>query len=64
MPGIPGHVGDNFLRPVYEDLHALTERSIPKTKQAYFSEINLSERIRLCLRWWMDALTLSLAKQS
>jgi len=63
-PATPGNIGAAFLRPVYEDLHLLTEKSRPQTKQAYFSEMSLSERSRLCLHWWMDALRLGLTKQS
>ena len=37
---------------------------MPQTKHAYFSEMNLSEWIHLCLHWWMNALTLGLTKQS
>ena len=52
----PGNIRATFLRLVYDDLHSLTDKNIPQTKQSYFCAMNFSMRSRLCLQWWMDAL--------
>ena len=32
VPATPGNIGATFLRPMYDDLHSLTETQIPQTK--------------------------------
>ena len=64
VPATPGNIGAALLRPVYFDLHAISTNSLPNTKQAYFSIMDLSERSRLCLQWWVEALSCGLHKQS
>ena len=61
VPATPGNIGATFLRPVYDDLHAMPFKVSPQTKQAYFCAMNISERSRLCVKWWIDALTLGLS---
>ena len=63
VPATPGNIEATFLRLVYEDLHDLTDKMLPQTKQSYFCAMNLSVSSRLCLKWWMDALILGLSKQ-
>ena len=62
VPAAPVNIGANFLRPMYDDLHSLTDKQILQTKQSYFCAINLSIRIRQCLQWWVDALVLGLSR--
>ena len=64
VPATPGNIGATFLRPVYEDLHLLSSRTALQTKESYFYEMDLSERSRICLRWWIDALSLGLHRIS
>ena len=64
VPATPGIIGATFLRPVYEDLNALVDKSGLQTKQSYYCVMNLSKRSQLCLQCWMDAITLGLNRQS
>ena len=51
VPATPGNIGAALLRPVYLDLHTISTTSIPNTKQAYFTIMDLSERSKICLQW-------------
>ena len=64
VPATPGNIGATFLRPIYDDLHNMPLNSGHQTKDDYFCAMNLSERSRLCLFWWIEALKLGLSKQS
>ena len=62
VPATPGNIGATFLRPVYEDLHLLSATTGPQTKESYFQHMHLSERSRMCLEWWIEALSLGLQR--
>ena len=64
VPATPGNIGAALLRPVYFDLHTSATSSLPNTKEAYFSIMDLGDRSRACLQWWVDALSCGLQKQS
>ena len=64
VPATPGNIGAALLRPIYFDLHNMSTISLPNTKEAYFSIMELSERSRLCLQWWIDALSGGMHRQS
>ena len=64
VPATPGNIGASFLRPVYKDLHNMTTGPTPNTKQSYFKKMSLNEQSRLCLQWWVDALTCDINRQS
>ena len=64
VPATPGNIGASFLRPLCMDLHNFSTDSTPNTKASYFIKMSLSERSKLCLQWWVDALTCGLSRQS
>ena len=64
VPATPGNIGAALLRPIYFDLHKLNTTPTSNTKQAYFTLMDLSERSRVCLQWWIDALSCGLHHQS
>lgn len=64
VPATPGNIGASVLQPIYNDLHRLQKDDIPGTKQFYYCSMQLSAQSQLGLKWWKDALTLGLSRQT
>ena len=64
VPATPGNIGAAILRPIYFDLHNMSTLPATNTRKAYFSIMDLGVRSRICLQWWVDALSCGLQRQS
>ena len=64
VPATPGNIGAAFLRPIYDDLHAISSTGTANARQAYYQPMSLSPKSNHCLQWWIQALTSGLSHQA
>jgi len=63
VPATPGDIGASLLHSLYTYIHRIHDDVPPSTKLFYFSAMDLSDRIQMCLQWWINTLTSGLCRQ-